>query len=123
MTKKTTNKAVSSSDTPILPSRRAQQTLEKGLASLDACVDAVADMLGDAGAEYDKDLASHQAWITKHVAQIMGELRKLEAEERAASSKLTPGAVRAYLQALTKEEWSALAREVESHFRGGSVLG
>lgn len=122
MTKKTKNSPQTTPDAAILPSRRAQATLERGLASLDSCVQAVAEMLDAERGDYDKDLASHQAWITKHVAQIMGELRKLEAEERAASSKLTPGAVRAYLQALTKQEWSALARDVESHFSGGSVL-
>ena len=68
------------------------------------------------------DKAAALALLGQKLGQIMGEARKLEAEDRAQAGKMSPQAVAAYLRALNKAEWSHLRREVDEHFSGGSVL-
>lgn len=67
----------------------ARTTIAKALASLDACVGRVATMLEGEDVYSDK-AASHLAWLTKHVAQILGEVRKLEAHDRNTVGKMSP---------------------------------
>lgn len=69
------------------------------------------------------DKADALALLGVKVSQMQEAQRKLEAEERKASSKLTVTAVRAFLQALPKEEWAHLRREIDQSHAGGSVLG
>lgn len=65
----------------------ARATVARGMQALDACIQRVASDLaqeGDDGDDrpYNDKAASHLAWITKHAAQILGEIRKLEVHDR-----------------------------------------
>lgn len=102
-------------------SKRACSTLEKGLGSLDSCVEAVSEML--TGADYDKDMASHLAWMVKNVAQIMGEVRKLENDDRSVAKNLSMPLVIAFLKQLDPDDRARVGREMAAMDMRGGVLG
>lgn len=114
-----TGQPVDGAGQPLAPSDLACGTVVKVLTALDEHITHETAELRDF---HNPDKADAMALLGVKVSQMQEAQRKHEAEKRKASSKLTPGAVRAYLQALTKEEWASLSREVDSHFRGGSVL-
>lgn len=104
---------------------RAQASCSTALEALDRCVRHVANLLAGASAPtaaakgknkkpatgYDDKMASHLAWLTKNIAQIMGELRKLDAHERKSDDDLTPAIVLAYLRGLDPSPRAHLLRE------------
>jgi hypothetical protein len=67
----------------------ARNTIAKGLATLDRCVDRVSAMLED-DELYDDKAASHLAWLLKNQSQIVGELRKLEAHDKRSVATMKP---------------------------------
>lgn len=110
------------SEAPARLSMRIQQQVERGVEALGRCQERVTAVLDDETAEYDKDLASHLAWLTKNNAAVMGEVRKLEADERAAATKLNHGAVMSYLRALPPDKRAQVKRELADMDSGRSVL-
>ena len=68
-------------------------------------------VMNDSG-DYDDKMASHLAYLTKHIAQIMESLRKLEAHDANAVKKMPPAQqdklVQAYIADLPKERRAAL---------------
>lgn len=100
----------------------ARVTIAKALDSLDQCVERVGKMLdkGVDGVGYDDKAASHLAWLTKHVAQILGEVRKLEVHDKNMVARMTAeekdALVKAYLMDLPPErraEFRALLDDLE----------
>lgn len=114
---------------------RAQASCSTALEALDRCIRHVASALAASEAptgweatiaqpkgkgkskgekpasDYNDKMASHLAWLTKNIAQIMGELRKLDAHERKSDDELTPAIVLSYLRALDVSERAHLLRE------------
>ena len=111
--------------TPAIPRsllRRVTDTCGKASDALDRCVDRVSDMLDkDSGGDYDKDLASHLAWLTKNLAQIGGEVRKMESHE--AKQDLTDATLVDHFRKLTPDRRAQWVRDIMAMDRKGSVLG
>jgi len=107
---------------PARLSLRIQAQVERGVGALGRCLERVTAILDDEGAGYDKDIASHLAWLVKNNAAVMGEVRKLEADERAAATKLNHGAVMGYLRNLPPEKRAQVMRELADMDSGRSVL-
>ena len=115
---KKTNKQ--SNPDPLL--KRISESCGKAITSLDDCIERVASNLAGAdGADYDKDLASHLAWLTKNVAQIGGEVRKMESHE-AKLSDIQPAILIEHFRKMTAGERSAWVRDIQAMDRKGSVL-
>jgi hypothetical protein len=104
---------------------RTRATMGKACVALDACVDRVTAVLGDG--EYDKDLASHLAWLTKQLAGVTDALRKLEAHDKAIVAKMSPEKrdelVMAYLKALTPARQRTIAAQLVEWSAPGKMLG
>jgi hypothetical protein len=103
---------------------RTRSTMGKACLALDGCVDRVTGML--VGGEYDKNLASHLAWLTKQLAGVTDALRKLEAHDAKTVSQMSPEKrdelVMAYLAALTPERRAVVIAKLADMNRSGSVL-
>lgn len=90
------------------------------MAALDGCISNVAAMLKRAAkdrAEYDDKAASHLAWITKHAAQILGELRKLEVHDKNMFDRMSDEEkdelVAAYIADLGPERRAVFSRLID----------
>lgn len=96
----------------------------KACIALDSCVDRVTAMLADG--EYDKDLASHLAWLTKQLAGVTDALRKLEAHDAKTVGTMSPEKrdelVMAYLQGLNPQRRAAVIQKLQAMQAQGSVL-
>lgn len=102
---------------------RVRSTVDKGLTALDERITALIAEITGTG-EYDKDLASHLAWLTKLAAGVLTDIRKLEDAERIAAGRLPPQLVMAYLRGLDEERRGHVVRELLSMGEAGeSVLG
>jgi hypothetical protein len=104
---------------------RTRATMGKACIALDSCVDRVTEML--AAGEYNKDLASHLAWLTKQLAGVTDALRKLEAHDAKTVGTMSPEKrdqlVIAYLDALTPERKTAVIARLQESTRAGGILG
>lgn len=124
-TKRNTRKAKSKPEStePESLLKRIGVSCGKALTALDECIERVAKDLGTAqGSGYDKDLASHLAWLTKNVAQIGGEVRKMESHEQK-SGEITPRQLSDHFRKATPEEREQWIRELTALDAQGSVLG
>lgn len=87
----------------------------RAVQTLDACVARVSEELGDRSRPYDTKLASHLAYLTEHASRALGELRKLEAHDRALLSRISPeerdGLVREYVASLPADRRASLLAE------------
>lgn len=99
------------SDVTLLEASRG--TVARALVALDRCVARVSTDL-DKGGKYSAQLGSHLAYLTKHAAQILAELRKLEAHDRRMVDQM-PSAER---HALVAEYLRELDRDGRIVFRG-----
>ena len=103
----------------------ARNTMSKACVALDACVDRVTDTL--AQGEYSKDLASHLEWLTKQLAGVTGELRKLEAHEEKISKSWSPEkrhtVVMAYLRSLPTHRQREVAEELKRMIASTATTG
>ena len=103
----------------------ARGTMSKACRALDSCVDRVTETL--AAGEYSKDLASHLAWLTKQLAGVTGELRKLEAHEEKISKTMSPerrhSVVMAYLRSLPAHRQREVSEELERMQRTSAAHG
>jgi hypothetical protein len=104
---------------PIRGSNAGYAAMERLISALSGTVDVLIEELREFN---NPDKASALAILGTKIGQITGEMRKLEAAERDASAKLSPQAVAGYLRALDKAEWTAVRRDIDGHFGGGSVL-
>lgn len=66
----------------------ARETAAESLETLRDCLKRVKQLL-ETSDKYDDKLASHTAWLSRHVVSILGELRKLEASDRQAVAKMS----------------------------------
>ena len=123
--KKRSAKAAAPSEQPTAP----QLDLDRTIATaIDACTDgleAIRKRINTLANEPElgREDSSHLAWLTKQVAQIMGDVRKRQEQEQRRLSKLSPAIVLAYLRQLEPEQRSRLLREAQNIDAGGSVLG
>ena len=89
-----------------------RDTMRKAVAALDACVERVADELRDRSRAYDTKLSSHLAYLTEHASRALGELRKLEAHDRAIMARMVPSErdelVRLYIKSLPEDRRAEL---------------
>ncbi len=75
----------------------------------------------DKNADYDKDMVSHLAWLTKNLAQIGGEIRKMEAAD-AKAAELDPSKILEWVRRRSPSELAQLMAELESIMTRKSVL-
>jgi hypothetical protein len=103
---------------------RTRVTLSKSCAALDACIDRVTTTLAEGA--YNKDLASHLAWLTKQLAGVTDALRKLEAHDTKTVGQMSPEKrdqlVMAYLKGLPPQRQNAIADELRVMAAGESLL-
>ena len=125
--KKTTKTHRSAPEAPIPAANEPDQLLARARGSISTAIGTLDDCINDLSAKlhdaktYDRDDASHLAWLTKHVAQIIGEIRKLEDHERKQATKLSPVVVLEHLRSLEPEQRRQLITELEE-MDAGSVL-
>ena len=104
---------------------RTRATLSKSCSALDSCIDRVTQTL--AAGDYNKDLASHLAWLTKQLAGVTDALRKLEAHDSKTVASMSPekrdALVMAYLQGLTPERQVAVIAKLNEWSKRGGMLG
>lgn len=101
-------------------SDRTRAIVDKGITALGARIETLIAKI--AGSEkYDRDDASHLAWLTKLTASVLTEVRKHDEAERQAGAKLQPAHVFAYLIALDADKRRHLARALTEDT--DSVLG
>lgn len=103
-------------------SDRTRATVGKGVAALDGRLDALIAKIA-ASDEYDRDDASHLAWVTRAAAAILTEIRKHDEADRQAGSKLDPAIVLAHLRSLPPEKRAHVCRELQAMDSSESVLG
>lgn len=103
---------------------RTRTTMGKACVALDSCVDRVTGMLAEG--EYDKDLASHLAWLTKQLAGVTDALRKLEAHDKVVVAKMSPEKrdelVMEYLRGLTPQRRTVVIAKLQEWNAPGKVL-
>lgn len=117
---KNTQKAAS--DTPRSLLRRVTDTCGKASDALDRCIERVSRMLDDERGDYDKDMASHLAWMTKNLAQIGGEVRKMEHHE-AKLTDISPTVLLEYFRKQTPDVRAQWVRDISAMSEKRSVLG
>ena len=62
--------------------------------------------------EYNRDTASHIAWMANKQVSLIGEQRKYRAAERSKILKITPALIISWVRLQTKEYREQLARDV-----------
>ena len=104
-----------------------QATAKKAAEGLDWAVTKVRETLEQPDAKYNDKLASHLAYLSSHVIQMVGELRKLDAGIRAQIKKLTPEqefeACLEYVRELPVEKRADLRNLIEELEGETSLLG
>jgi hypothetical protein len=98
----------------------AEQLIPNGRASLGA---ALADLelnrvklakkMGRAKA-YNRDDASHYAWLTKQISQIMEAVSKLDARVVHTATNISPALVMAHLRGQPQERRHHIIRELQA---------
>ena len=87
--------------------------LSTGLNGLNDYIEDAVERLGDAKGGSADELAGDLAHLLTKVAQVAGELRKAEAEERRRGEAFTPDAVLVWFSALPQREQAGLLSELE----------
>ena len=87
--------------------------LSKGLTGIDEYIQGAVKRLKEAKGEAADELAGDLAHLMTKVAQVAGELRKAEAEERRRGDAFTPEAVLAWFGSLPTRERAGLLSELE----------
>src|SRR5688572_21714982 len=104
---------------------RLRATIARACDTLDACVARVTEIL-DSSQAYDSKMASHLAYLLEHGSRALGEIRKLEAHDRASLDKAPPEErdqiVKDYVSALPRERLQEFRAFVESLDVQESVL-
>lgn len=102
---------------------RARDSLDRSITALEKCSEKVRQKL-DANEEYDSTLASHLAWLTRGMADVIGQLRQLEKHNRAQAK--TPEQrhklVRDYISRLDKTRRDELRRLLDQLDGERSIL-
>jgi hypothetical protein len=105
---------------------RALRGVDLTLETLEQCLTITRDKLFEPGAKYDSTLASHAAWVGKHLIQIAEAARKLEATTDRRAKNLTPEqqfqALCASVKELPKERLADLLALIQELNPVGSVL-
>jgi hypothetical protein len=122
-----TTPTVTESPAPSPESRlldRALGAVSLGIDTIEAAITSAASVVQESidGGDYDKDAASHLAWLTGGAARIAGEIRKAEAHDQSQLKKLTTATVLEWYRQLSDDERADLQRRIDSLQRGDSVL-
>lgn len=104
---------------PVKVSAIARSTVAKVLKALD---DHATNEIQELKQYNNPDKASALAILGTKISQMMGEQRKLEADEQSAATKLNHGAVMGYLRNLPPEKRAQVMRELADMDSGRSVL-
>ncbi len=114
-----------------LPKTESESLVKRGsdsigvvLATLDLYIRKAASVLDETDVERAESTATHLAQLGARVAQIVGELRKVEHHEQRGAGEITPRALSDYLRRVSPSERAQIRREMDAHERKGqSVLG
>lgn len=98
----------------------AMAPLARSVKALNDYTDRLATKL--AQSDFDRDLGSHYAWVTRLIAQILGEIRKLAEAKRREADKMTLEQVMAWLRQQTADRRAHVLREMQQIDSGASVL-
>lgn len=104
----------------------ALATMGRGVSTIDAAITAAAKVVEDgikAGPHgYDKDAASHLAWLTKQAAQIAAVIRQCAAHDQKQLAKITLAHVLEWYKRLSEDERADLQRRIAAIDDGRSIL-
>ncbi len=104
--------------------RSGSESLAQVLDSLGRYVARQSKVLDDTEVERAESTANHLAQIGTRIAQIVGELRKVEHHEQRAAGEITPKSLAEHLRKMDPPALQAHLRDVEALARPKrSVLG
>lgn len=104
--------------------RSGSESLARVLDTLGRYVARQSAVLDETEVERAESTANHLAQIGTRIAQIVGELRKVEHHEARSAGEITPRALAEYLRKLDPSALQAHLRDVESIAKPKrSVLG
>lgn len=100
---------------------QCRKAVATSLVAIEACLTQARDVIAD-GVRYDKDMTSHMAWLTKQMAQIAGEISKIDSRADRQARNLSPQLVMSYLRQLEPDQRKKVIRELQAVDGEGSVL-
>ena len=104
---------------PVHPEKQGPGDLAAILTGLDRHV---AHAIKELDEMHNPDRAAELALLGQKMAAMVGEMRKIEKEQRQATTALSHGAVMAYLRGLPPEKRAHVVRELADLDSGKSVL-
>lgn len=102
--------------------KRGSDSLGVALAALHSYITKAAKVLDETEVERAESTATHLAQLATRVAQIVGELRKVEHHEARSNTEITPRQLLEVCRKMNAADRIQFMRDVQAMDRKGSVL-
>ena len=118
MTKKKPKRAQAQDLTAL---ERANAACDESVRTLQACVGRLTATI-EAAPKYDREAASHLAWLTSQITSIMGELRQQEKATKRAIGSFSDDEIAEYVKSLPDRRREAFITAVQGAALAGRPL-
>src|SRR3954469_23691716 len=118
-----TKRITKSPQTPVELHIRAGSIMALGLDGLETQISRLKTCLDNPKREYDQKLVSNLAWLTKQVAQVAGEARKIDAHRARKLDEVDESLVFEWFANLDEDRQAHVLRQLQLSSGGASVLG